>query len=192
MARKRKREPSEAKTEDLKDPSSTQGSSESQELDFYLQTIEGLQKERNEHYDLLLRKQAEFENFRKRVLKEKEGERLLGHSELLRELLPVVDACEKGLGAMEEQDHVELGPYREGYELLLRRLNSVLEKFGVTEIEGVGTHFDPNVHEAVSREITSEHEEGKILGEFQKGYKIKDRLLRPSRVRVAVPPQEED
>ena len=187
-----KREPPEEKTEDLKDPASTEESSESQGLDFYLQTIEGLQKERNEHYDLLLRKQAEFENFRKRVLKEKEGERLLGYSELLGELLPVVDACEKGLRAMEEQDHVELRTYREGYELLLRRLKSVLEKFGVTEIEGVGAHFDPNIHEAVSREITSEYEEGEILGEFQKGYKIKDRLLRPSRVKVAVPPQEAD
>ena len=163
-----KKQPVE-ETQDLQHPSPGIEIPKGEELNFYLHTIEDLQKEKDEYYDLLLRKQAEFENFRKRVLKEKADERLRGYSELLKELLPVVDACEEGLRAMKERDHPELTSYREGYELLLRRLKSALEKFGVTEIEGVGTPFDPNALEAVSREITSEHEEGEILDEFQIG-----------------------
>lgn len=173
---------------EVKDPVAT---SQTEEPDSNLQTIEGLEKEREELNDRLLRRQAEFDNFRKRILKEKEEERLLAHSELLKQLLPVVDACEKGLQTMNEQsDNPKLETYREGYELLIRQVKSVLERFGVTEIAGVGACFDPNVHEAVSKEVTSEHEEGKIVDEFQKGYKIRDRLLRPAQVRVTVRPGE--
>lgn len=167
---------------------------EPRDLDFYLQTIESLQKEKDEYYDLLLRKQAEFENFRKRVLKEKEEERLAGHAEILRELLPVVDACEKGLESMESHpsDDPTLETYRQGYELMLKRVKVVLDKFQVAETPGVGSQFDPRVHEAVSREVTSEHSDGEILEQFQKGYTIGNRLLRPAQVKVAVQPVESD
>lgn len=163
------------------------------EADLSLQTLENLRRERDEHYDLLLRRQAEFDNFKKRVFKEKVEERLSAQSELLRELLPIVDACEEGLRAVEKQPaQPGLEAYREGYELLGRQVKSVLEKFGVEEITGIGALFDPHLHEAVSREITSEHEDGRILHQFQKGYKIKDRLLRPAQVTVAVRPGEAD
>ena len=140
---------------------------------------------------MLLRKQAELENYRKRVEKEKQDLRLAVQAEVIERLLPILDAFEKGLSSLKEapQDS-ELQPYREGYDLMHKEIQSVLQNFGVTEIPGVGTQFDPNVHEAVVREVTIEHEEGEILDEFRKGYKIKDRLLRPSQVRVAVQPDE--
>lgn len=153
----------------------------------YLEVIEGVRKERDEYFDLLLRKQAEFDNFRKRVLKEKEEERFAGQADVLREILPVIDACEKGLEMMNEQGAAAgLESYREGYELLLRRLRAVLEKFGVEEIPAAGAPFDPAVHEAVLREETSEFEDGVIVEEFRKGYTWRDRLLRPAQVKVAV------
>ena len=161
---------------------------ESPEPDFYLETIESLRKERDEYHDLLLRKQAEFENYKKRILKEKNEVRTEAQGELVKGLLPIVDACEKGLDAMEGDPALEI--YRQGYELLLKQLRSVLERFDVTEIRGLGAHFDPTIHEAVTRELTAEHEEGTILDEYRKGYKINNRLLRPSQVKVAVQPDK--
>ncbi|MDA2928848.1 nucleotide exchange factor GrpE [Acidobacteria bacterium AH-259-O06] len=163
--------------------------SENEELDFYLKTIENLGKERDENYDLLLRKQAEFENYRKRVEKEKEELRITAQAEVIRELLAILDAFEKGLRTLEEgSKDSQLETYRQGYELMLKEFRSILEKFGVTEIPGTGAPFDPNVHEAVLTEMTTEYQEGEILDEYRKGYKIKGRLLRPSQVKVAVQP----
>ena len=165
--------------------------SETQPLEFYRETIENLQKEKDEQHDLLLRKQAELENYRKRVDKEKQELRLAVQSQVIERLLPILDAFEKGLSSLKEaRGDSQLQTYSEGYELMLQEIQSVLQSFGVTEIPGVGAHFDPNVHEAVVREVTTEHEEGEILKEHRKGYKIKDRLLRPSQVTVAVQPDQ--
>lgn len=146
-----------------------------------------IQKERDEYQDLLLRKQAEFENFRKRTNREREELRSAAHAEVIRELLPVIDACEKGLESLES------GPdsgttFKEGYGLLLRQLRGVLERFGVREAPGIGARFDPGVHEAVMREVSEAHEEHSVLEEYRKGYLIGDRLLRPSQVKVSVRP----
>ncbi len=172
-------------------PGAEEGESESSQPDSSLETIEILRKEKEEYHDLLLRKQAEFENYRKRVAKEKEELRLTAQASVLEELLPVLDAFEKGLHSLKAAPgDSELEAYREGYELMFKEVQSVLQKFAVIEIPGVGTPFDPNVHEAVVREVTTGHKEGEILDEYRKGYKIKDRLLRPSQVKVAVHPQE--
>jgi len=172
-------------------PGAEERESESPQSDSSLETIEILRKEKEEHHDLLLRKQAEFENYRKRVAKEKEELRLTAQASVLEELLPVLDAFEKGLHSLKAAPgDSELESYREGYELMFKEVQSVLQKFAVIEIPGVGTPFDPNVHEAVVREMTTEHKEGEILDEYRKGYKIKDRLLRPSQVKVAVHPAE--
>jgi len=151
--------------------------------------IENLKRERDENYDLLLRKQAEFENFRKRVVKEKEEERLSSQAAVIEKLLNIADSFEKGLDSLaQESKEAALETYRQGYGLMLKEFKLVLEKFDVTEIPGFGAWFDPNVHEAVVREVTTEHEEGKILEEYRKGYMIKDRLLRPAQVKVAAQP----
>jgi molecular chaperone GrpE len=151
-----------------------------------------LKKERDEYYDLLLRKQAEFENYRRRVNREKSEIRAAVKIELLRELLPILDACEKGLASMQTEDADPVSTsFLDGYELLLRELNALLDRNEVTAVPGVGETFDPNFHEAVIREFTKESEEGEILEEFRKGYQVGDRLLRPSQVKVAVWPEEE-
>ena len=148
-------------------------------------------KERDEYFDLLTRKQAEFENYRRRVEKEKADIRVRAQSEVIRELLSVIDACETGLESLTEAGTDDSsGVFVEGYELLFKQLVALLERFEVTEIPGVGAIFDPNVHEAVVREVSPDHQEGEILDQFRKGYLIKDQLLRPSQVRVAVQPEK--
>lgn len=161
---------------------------EEQTPEFLMRTLESVRKERDEYYDLLLRKQAEFENYRKRTLKEKDEARVAALADLSRELLPVVDAAEKGLAAL-AQDAIDprLSGYHQGYELLLKNVRTVLEKFGVKELPALGEKFDPSVHEAVITEATDEHEEGRVLEEYRKGYTISDRLLRPAQVKVAIP-----
>jgi molecular chaperone GrpE len=157
------------------------------EAEIYSQTLENVRKERDEYYDLLLRKQAEFDNYRKRTLREREEARLSAIAEVSKELLAVLDGCEKGLDAVDSHDpEMLLRGYREGYELLLRTLKSALEKYGVSEISALGAMFDPVVHEAVLTQRTSEHKPGMVLAEFRKGYRIGDRLIRPAQVIVAV------
>ena len=163
-----------------------------EELDSEEDSLETLGKELDQTKDLLLRKQAEFENYRKRIRKERGEQRLAAQAEVFEKLLPTLDALEKGLESLREApENSELETYRQGYEFMLQEIRSVLEKFGVTEIPGLGNPFDPKIHEAVLREVTSEHEDGKILDEFRKGYKIQHRLLRPAQVRVAVQPDQE-
>ena len=163
-----------------------------EELDSEEDSLETLGKELDQTKDLLLRKQAEFENYRKRIRKERGEQRLAAQAEVFEKFLPTLDALEKGLERLREApENSELETYRQGYEFMLQEIRSVLEKFGVTEIPGLGNPFDPKIHEAVLREVTSEHEDGKILDEFRKGYKIQHRLLRPAQVRVAVQPDQE-
>ena len=170
---------------------STDSAGQEEPLDSEENSVENLKRERDENYDLLLRKQAEFDNFRKRVTKEKEELRLSAQAAVIEKVLNIVDAFEKGLNSLEqESEESALETYRQGYELMFEEFKSVLKKFNVTEIPGSGTCFDPNVHEAVVREVTTEYEEGEILEEYRKGYMIKDRLLRPAQVKVAVQPDK--
>ena len=170
---------------------STDSAGQDEPLDSEENSVENLKRERDENYDLLLRKQAEFDNFRKRVTKEKEELRLSAQAAVIEKVLNIVDAFEKGLSSLEqESEESALETYRQGYELMFEEFKSVLKKFNVTEIPGSGTCFDPNVHEAVVREVTTEYEEGEILEEYRKGYMIKDRLLRPAQVKVAVQPDK--
>ena len=155
--------------------------------DSTLETMEVLKKERDEIHDLWLRKHAEFENYRKRVDREKEEFRVRAQGDVIRGMLGVLDAFEKGLEALsQESDESGLKTYQDAYELMLKEFRSVLEKFGLTAVPGQGHLFDPNVHEAVLSEMSADHEDGEILDEFRKGYKLKDLLLRPAQVKVAV------
>lgn len=151
--------------------------------------LDSLQKERDEYYDLLLRKQAEFENYRRRTSREREDSWAAAQAEVIRELLPIIDACEKGLESMPED--TQENSYHHGYSLLLRQLKGVLEKFGVSEVSGEGSTFDPNLHEAVLREMSRAYAENEVIEEFRKGYQMGDRLLRASQVKVAVWPDDE-
>jgi molecular chaperone GrpE len=152
--------------------------------------LETALSERDEFLDLLQRKQAEFENYRRRVDREKSELRFSVRSELMEQILDVVDACEKGLESLRENESEELGSFVEGYELLQKQLKAILDRYEVSETPGVGSPFDPNLHEALIRETTDDHEEGEILEEYRKGYTMGDRLLRPSQVKVAAPAED--
>ncbi len=140
-------------------------------------------RERAEYYDRLLRVSAEFDNFRRRSQRERAEFIEFAGMEVIRELLPVLDDFERAL-SLETADK----NYAKGVELIYNRLLDTLKKAGLEPLSVEGQKFDPHIHHAVERVPTEEVEEGTILGEHQRGYNFKGRLLRPAMVRVAVEP----
>jgi len=144
--------------------------------------VADLQRERDDYYDRYLRKTAEFDNYRKRVERERREQGDQAVNNLLEQLLLVVDDFDRALTV----DASEGGAaYRKGIELIHAKLNDLLRKYGVRPIDAVGADFDPNLHQAVVHEESSEHRDGEVIAELQKGYMIGDRLLRPAMVKVA-------
>ena len=140
-----------------------------------------LQRERDDYKDRWLRKGAEFDNYRKRVERERREQADQAVVDLLQELLLVVDDFDRALTVGGDEG----GAYRKGVELIHGKLHDLLRKQGVTAMDVLGTDFDPNVHMAVMHEESPEHREGEVIGELQKGYMLHDRLLRPAMVKVA-------
>lgn len=143
---------------------------------------EQLRRERDEMYDRLLRKSAEFENYRKRVEKERREQADQAVVDLLQEVLPVVDDFDRALTV---ESDAEDRAYRKGVELIHAKLQDLLRKFKVRPFESLGSDFDPNLHQAVMHEASPEHREGEVIGELQRGYMLGHRLLRPAMVKVA-------
>jgi molecular chaperone GrpE len=148
------------------------------------QTVDAdqLKRERDDLYDRLLRKTAEFDNYRKRVDRDRKEQTEWAAADLLTQLLSVLDDFERALKLDAPR---EAQPYRAGFELIQRQLSELLRKRGVTSIDAVGTDFDPNIHQAIAYEETPGAREGEVVAEFAKGYKLGDRLLRPAIVKVA-------
>jgi len=140
-----------------------------------------LQRERDDYYDRWVRKTAEFENYRKRVERERREQADQTVVDLLLELLLVLDDFDRAL----EVDAANLDAYRRGVELIRSKLQDVLRKRGVRPIEALGALFDPNLHQAVAHEPSGEHRDGEVIAELRRGYMIGDRLLRPAMVKVA-------
>jgi molecular chaperone GrpE len=140
-----------------------------------------LQRERDDLYDRLLRTTAEFDNYRKRVERERRDLVDATASDVVRDLLPVLDDFERALAASGATDDA----FRRGVELIHRRLLEVLRVRGVEPFDSVGQTFDPAVHEAVATEPVGRHREGEIVAELGRGYRLNGRLLRPARVKVA-------
>jgi len=145
--------------------------------------FETVQKEKKDLYDRLLRKQAEFDNFRKRTEREKIESYDFAVAGFILGLLPALDGLERGL-SVTEGETVE--SYKKGIELILKQLRDQLASAGVQPIRATGKMFDPNFHQAVMREESAVLPENEIIEEMQRGYTFKDRLLRPSMVKVAV------
>ncbi|HYX30833.1 MAG TPA: nucleotide exchange factor GrpE [Pyrinomonadaceae bacterium] len=150
--------------------------------------LKRLQTELAEAKDSSARRQADFENYRKRI----ERDRVETHNrivaDLARKLLPVLDNLSRALEAertVENRESKEFRHFLHGIELISRQLNDVLESFGISPIEAVGQQFDPHIHEAVVTEPSDEYEPDTVIEEIARGYKIGDRLLRPSMVKVA-------
>jgi molecular chaperone GrpE len=124
--------------------------------------------------------------------KERVEATVLAKSSVLAEFLPVADACERALTSFKSsRGEKNLEEYRQGVELLYKQVLDTLNRFGVVPIEAQGKSFDPNLHEALAREETTEHKENTVIEELRRGYLFKDRLLRPAQVRVATRPSGE-
>ena len=141
-----------------------------------------LQHDCDDYRDRLLRKTAEFDNYRKRVERERREQADQAIVDLLQRLLLIVDDFDLALTG----DAGEGGTaYRKGVELIHSKLNDLMRKHGVKPIQALGADFDPNLHQAVIHEASPEHREGEVIGELRRGYTMGDRLLRPAMVKVA-------
>ena len=147
--------------------------------------IRKLTAERDELRDTLIRRQADFENYRKRMEKERHSERHRGVEHLVEMLLPVLDAFDNALASAKGSGDSE---YLKGFELIRRQLWNLLSKQGLARIESVGKEFNPHFHHAIERVETTEQADGTVVGELQPGYTFHERVLRPAMVRVAAEP----
>ena len=145
--------------------------------------LDALARERDEYHDLLLRKTAELDNYRKRIERERAEVDQAAATDLLTELLPLIDDLERALAVDADTDAVTA--YRAGVELIHKRLLGIVEKRGVTPIDTNGQEFNPHYHQAVAHEVSADHDEGQIIDELRRGYMLGGRLLRPAMVRVA-------
>jgi molecular chaperone GrpE len=145
--------------------------------------IQTLKAERDSLLDRLARAQAEFENARRRATKEQQDFRDFALVDTVKTLLPVIDNFERALQAKSEP-----ADFRSGVELIYKQLQDTLSKLGVRPIPAKGELFDPHVHEAIEMVETTDAADHEVLDEWQRGYKYKDRLLRPAMVRVAKNP----
>jgi len=145
-------------------------------------SMEDLQRDLAALQDRLLRTAAEFDNYRKRIDRERRDLSEYAASDVLSELLPIIDNLERALvtpGVAEDD------PVRKGVELIHKQMLDLLRKRGARPIEAAGTMFDPKFHNAVIHEESNEHSDGEVIQELQRGYMLGDRLLRPAMVKVA-------
>jgi len=143
-----------------------------------------LTQEKADLYDRLLRKQAEFDNFRRRTEREREEFTDYANMEAMRPLLGILDDFERALKAAPPDS----GEFVKGIELIYTRFVDSLKKLGLETIESVGMKFDPNLHHAVNKAESADFEEDTVLEEYQKGYNYRGKLLRPAMVKVSVRP----
>ncbi|HET9400939.1 MAG TPA: nucleotide exchange factor GrpE [Candidatus Acidoferrales bacterium] len=149
--------------------------------------IAKLEGERDDLKSTMVRRQADFENFKKRLERERHEEGQRGVARLAEHLLPVVDAFERAIAA---HDNPAYENYRLGFEMIYKQLTEALTRQGVQRIEAEGKQFDPHFHQAIERVETEEHADGAVIEVLQPGYVFHGRVLRPATVRVAVSPQE--
>jgi molecular chaperone GrpE len=146
----------------------------------------GLQADLDRFRDLALRSQADFENYKKRAAREKEDAIKYANSSLLERLVTIVDNFQLGLEAARGEN--ERSPIYSGMTLVLKQLNDFLAENGLQPIEAEGSQFDPNLHQAIAHEPSKEFPEGTVIRQTRRGYRLKDRLLRPSSVVVSSGP----
>lgn len=168
---KRKRDDQDREIEDLK------------------KKIEEKEKEARENLDRLLRVAADFENFKKRAAKEKEDWLKFANEDLIRSILPFIDNLERAVNHAEKV--VDTSVLIEGIRLTLQQIHQTLNRFGLVPFESVGKPFDPERHEAMLMVETDQHEPNQVVEEFQRGYLLNERLLRPATVSVAKPLNKE-
>ena len=142
--------------------------------------------EKQELMNTLLRRQADFENYRKRVEKERHQERHRGVELLIEQLIPVLDTFDRALAGAGDGASAD---YRKGFELIQRQLWDTLSKQGLVRIDSVGKEFNPHFHHAIGQVETTEQPDGSVVEELQPGYLFHERVIRPAMVRVAMAPE---
>ncbi len=144
--------------------------------------VQAVEAELNHWRNVALRSAADFDNFRKRVAREREEAVRFGNQDLLEQLLPILDNFEMGMlaAAQDQQSMIYIG-----MDMVRKQLADFLAQNGVTEVQALGQAFDPNLHEAVSEEESSEAEEGTVLRVLRRGFRLRERLMRPATVVVA-------
>jgi molecular chaperone GrpE len=167
-----------------------------QKIEELTQKVEALEEERDELNDRVLRKAAEFENYRRRMDREKKRRHQAGMLEVIEPVLEVLDDFERSIDAAEElQDSQDAEKAYEslkgGVEMVFRKFRDTLENLGVEPIEAEGQPFDEELHEAMMRQPSDEADPGTVLQEIRKGYRMGDRVVRHSRVVVASEPDGE-
>lgn len=184
---------------EAEDPSAEAPEDESdaaQRIEELTEKVKALEAERDELNDKVLRKAAEFENFRRRMNREKERRHEAGMIEVIEPILEVLDDFERSLDAAAEleQNQDPASAYESlkgGVEMVFRKFRDSLENLGVEPIEAEGQPFDENLHEAMMRQPSEEAEPGTVLQEIRTGYRMDDRVIRHSRVVVAAEPEQE-
>lgn len=160
-----------------------QAANASESQDAVSQELEELRKQVEENQQRLLRAQADFDNYRRRTMKEKEEFAKYASLKLIEQLLPVVDNFERALSA--SKDNKDYDALAKGIDMIFRQLDGVLTGEGLKPMETVGTPFNPEYHQAIMQVESEEHEEGIVVEEVQKGYMLKDKVLRPAMVKVS-------
>ena len=176
-------EHNEVKAETVAEETPVQNEAGADELAQLRADRDNIKADREELRELLLRRQAEFDNFRKRTERERSDYLQYASMEAVKELLPVLDDFERAL-----KSECPSPEYARGVEMIYSRMADSLKKLGLEPIEAEGQPFDPHLHQAIERVPTEDAPDNTVLGEFQRGYNFKGKLLRPSMVRVAVKP----
>jgi molecular chaperone GrpE len=148
--------------------------------------IAKLANDLNDLRQTLMRRQADFENYRKRIEKERSEDSRRATARVVESLIPIIDGFEHALAAHREA--AEYANYRKGFELIYKQLVDNITRLGVERLDPLGKQFDPHLHQAMDRFETLEHEDGEVLQVYQPGYMFHGRVLRPAMVRVAVHP----
>ncbi|MDB6032683.1 MAG: GrpE protein [Verrucomicrobiales bacterium] len=140
--------------------------------------------------DMLLRTAAEFDNYKKRIAREKQEAAKYVNEPILQKLIPVLDNFEMAFAASGSNQNVSVQSLQTGVNMILSQLKSVLSETGLEGIDAVGQKFDPNIHEALSQQETADVPEGQVVQQLRRGYKLRDRLLRPAAVVVSKSPEK--
>lgn len=167
--------------EAVSDQASSEEASESP--DAVNQQLEQLKQQAEENHQRFLRAQADFDNYRRRTMKEKEEFAKYASLKLIEQLLPVVDNFERALAV--GKDNKDVDALTKGIDMIFRQLDQVLAGEGLKPMETVGAPFNPEYHQAIMQVESDEHEEGIVVEEVQKGYMLKDKVLRPAMVKVS-------
>ena len=161
----------------------TEGPAERESYEKLADELARTKEEAAENYDKYLRTSAELENYRKRAIKERADAINYGNEKILKDILPIIDSMERALD--HSSNSQDFDAFVEGLNLIYEQLFSVLQKHGVESIDAVGQEFDPNFHEAMLQVESEDYEDNTVVEEFEKGYVLNGRLLRPAKAAVS-------